>query len=143
MFSLFGAVIYFILNAVGLIESLGGFVAVYCAINGYVLFAKKESKKGIIISLIIATVVIILSWYLCFCLNTVEQINKNAESLPADLRNISSFWEFLPRSFEVIGDQPKVLLSLGLSLAFGVLGYLSYTFKLFTSDTPKSKHHGS
>ncbi len=140
LFSLIGAVTLFILNAVGLIESLSGFVAVFCAINGYAVFAKKESKKGIIISVAIATVVIIISWYLCFCLSTVELINKNASTLPEDLRYTVSFAEFLPKSFDIIKKQPEMLISLGLSLVFGAIGYFSHVNGLFYSNKTNKKH---
>ncbi len=137
LFSLIGAAIFFILNAVGLIESLSGFIAVFAAINGYAIFAKKESKQGLIISLIIATVVIIVSWYLCFCITTVRQINEQASTLPDSLKYKTTFGEFLPQSFKVIAEQPKVLISLGLSLIFGALGYVSHVNGLFYSDKSK------
>ncbi len=131
LFSLIGAAIYFLLNAVGLIESISGFAAVFCAINGYRIFAKRESKRGIIISLVIAVVVIIVSWYLCFCLTAVDQINQKANEASVGLKDTTTFAEFLPHSFEVIKKQPEMLISLGLSLVFGALGYISHVFGLF------------
>lgn len=139
LFSLIGAAIYFLLNAVGLIESLSGFFAVFCAINGYAIFAKRESKRGIIISLVIAAVVITLSWFFCFCFTTVEQINKEASTLPESLRYSTSLGEFLPHSFDVIAENPKLLISLGLSLAFGALGYISHVNGLFYSEKSRNK----
>lgn len=138
-FSLIGAIIYFILNAVGLIGSLSGFVAVYCAIYGYIILAKKESKRGIIISLVISAIVITLSWYLCFCLNTVEQINAQASKLPDNLKYIVSFAEFLPKSFNVLVKQPKLIVPLIVSYVFGVLGYFSYANGLFSAKKSEKK----
>ena len=116
LFSLIGAATFFLLNAIGLIESLSGFITVFCAINGYAIFAKKESKRGVIISLVIAAVVILVSWYFCFCLTAVSQLNASASEMPAGLRNTTTLGEFLPHSFDVIKKQPEMLISLGLSL---------------------------
>jgi hypothetical protein len=46
--------------------SVSGLIGVVLAIKGYKLFAKKESIKGIIISSVIAFLVLVLAWYLCF-----------------------------------------------------------------------------
>lgn len=140
LFSLIGAVIFFILNAIGLIESISGFVTVFAAINGYIIFAKNESTKGLIISIIISALVIIVCWYLCLCITTVKQINEQASKLPANLKYKTTFAEFFPRGFEVIAKQPDILISLALSLAFGGLGYVSHANGLFYSD--KSKKNG-
>ncbi len=145
LFSLIGAGVYFLLNAVGLIEAIGGFIAVYCAIIGYSIFSKGESKRGIIISLVIAAAVITLSWFFCFCFNAVDQINKQASALPEELRYTISIADFFPKSFAVIAKQPSILISLALALVFGALGYFSYANGLFyTGKSKKSKHrsHG-
>ena len=138
LFSLIGAGIYFLLNAIGLIESLAGFICVYCAIIGYSVFAKKESKKGVIISLIIAAAVITVSWYFAFCLTTVEQINLQASQLPVNFRYTISLADFIPKSFKVLTEQPEMFLSLILALVFGALGYFSYANGLFYTGKPKS-----
>ncbi len=139
LFSLIGAAVYFLLNAMKLNESIGGFISVFCALHGYVIFAKKESKKGIIISLVIATVIIILSWYFCFCIATVNQYNIEASKLPESQQKLTSLGEFLPHSFDVLADHPQMFIYLGLSLLFGLFGYLSYAFRLFSSDKPKNR----
>ncbi len=139
LFSLIGAAVFFLLNAIGLIESLSGFVTVFCAINGYAILSKKESKRGVIISLVIAAVVIIVSWYFCFCLTAVDQINAKANAIPADSRNTTTLSEFLPHSFDVIKKQPEMLISLGLSLVFGALGYISHVMGLFSTKKSKKK----
>lgn len=143
LFSLIGAGVYFLLNAVGLIEAIGGFIAVYCAIIGYSILSKRESKRGVIISLVIAAAVIILSWFFCFCFNAVEEINKQASALPEELRYTISIADFIPKSFAVIAKQPSILISLGLALVFGALGYFSYANGLFYAKKPKKSKHRS
>lgn len=42
-----------------------GLIGVICAFKGYEVFAKKLSKFGCIISVVMALLVIILAWYCC------------------------------------------------------------------------------
>ena len=141
LFSLIGAAAFFLLNAIGLIESLSGFITVFCAINGYAILSKSknESKRGVIISLIIAAVVILISWYFCFCITAVDQINAKASTLPSSLQSKTTLGEFFPHSFDVIKKQPEMLISLGLSLVFGALAYVSHVTGLFGSKNSKKK----
>lgn len=65
LFSLAGGVLWFVLYLFGFIAGISGLVGAVCAVKGYSIFAKKESVKGIIISVVIALLVIVLAWYLC------------------------------------------------------------------------------
>ena len=132
LFSLIGGVVYFLLNLIGYIAAISGFVAVYCAILGYKLFAKGLSKKGIIVSVIIAAVIITVSWYLCFCsdmLNYYEALSDygklNGEP--------PTFIEYLPHSFKDLAVNPMMFLELILSLVLGAVGCVSYVKGLFGS----------
>ena len=64
-FSLAGGVVYFLLYQVGYIAAISGLIGVICAFKGYEVFAKKLSKFGCIISVVMALLVIILAWYCC------------------------------------------------------------------------------
>lgn len=66
LFSLIGGVVWFLLYQIGFLAAISGIVGVVCAIKGYAVFGKCESKRGIVISTIIAFLVIVLAWYLCF-----------------------------------------------------------------------------
>lgn len=65
LFSLAGGVVYFLLYQVGYIAAISGLIGVICAFKGYEVFAKKLSKFGCIISVVMALLVIILAWYCC------------------------------------------------------------------------------
>lgn len=65
LFSLAGGVLWFLLYQIGFLAGISGLIGVICAIKGYAIFAKKESLKGVIISVIAAIAVMILAWYLC------------------------------------------------------------------------------
>ena len=66
LFSLAGGILWFVIYLFGFIAGISGLVGAVCAIKGYSIFAKKESMKGIIISVIISLLVIVAAWYMCF-----------------------------------------------------------------------------
>ena len=61
LFSLVGGILYFIVYQLGFIAGIAGFVAVICAVKGYKWLGKRESVKGVIISVIISVIVILLA----------------------------------------------------------------------------------
>ena len=63
--ALIGGLMWFLLYQVGFFSGLSGLVGAICAIKGYTFFSKGSSKKGVIISIIVAVAVMILAWYLC------------------------------------------------------------------------------
>lgn len=65
LFSLAGGALWFVLYLVGFIAAISGLVGAICAIKGYSVFAKKESVKGIIMSVIISLIVMVIAWYFC------------------------------------------------------------------------------
>ncbi len=75
LFSLVGGALWFILYLVGFLASISGLVAAICAIKGYSVFAKKESTKGIVISLIVALVVMVIAWYCGLAYDIVQVYN--------------------------------------------------------------------
>lgn len=64
LFALVGGVLWYVLYQIGYIASISGFVGIICAMKGYSVFAKKESKKGIVISIIATVLVMVIAWYL-------------------------------------------------------------------------------
>ena len=69
LFSLVGGIIWFLLYQIGFIASISGLVGVICAIKGYSFFSKKESIKGIVISILATLFTMCLAWYLCLSLD--------------------------------------------------------------------------
>ena len=69
LFALVGGVIWFVLYQIGFLAAISGIIAVVCAIRGYTFFAKKESVKGVIISVIMAVLVIVIAWYACLSMD--------------------------------------------------------------------------
>ena len=65
LFSLAGGVLWFVLYLFGFVAGISGLIGAVCAVKGYSIFAKKESIKGVVISVVIALLVMVLAWYLC------------------------------------------------------------------------------
>lgn len=66
LFGLVGGAIYFVIYQLGLIAGIAGLITVVLSIFGYKLFSGvKFSKKGIIIAVIIAALMIPLAEYVC------------------------------------------------------------------------------
>ena len=65
LFALAGGVLWFVLYLFGFIAGISGLIGAVCAVKGYSLFSKKESIKGVVISVVIALLVIVIAWYLC------------------------------------------------------------------------------
>lgn len=132
LFSLAGAVIYFVLHLVGYIAAVSGLIGAVCAVKGYSLFAKKESKKGIIIAAVISLLVIVLAWYLCLSYDIYDVYKAWYEAGEIDfsvsfIDAVRATPEFLQEpdiAGEYLGD-------LGVSALFWLLGCGSYLFGKF------------
>ena len=72
LFSLAGGVVWFLLWQIGILAGISGVIGVVCAIKGYKVFGKAESKKGVIISVVIAAIVIVIAWYACLSLDVMH-----------------------------------------------------------------------
>ncbi len=124
LFSLVGGVLYVVLSMVGYIAAISGLIGVVCAIKGYSFFAKKESKKGIIISVIIAALVLVIAWYVGFSIALVDAYEYWYETGEADY--IPTVFEAMQFGFIYIPDNLAFLWDLVLSLGLGAIGCWSY-----------------
>ncbi len=124
LFSLVGGVMYILLSMVGFIAALSGLVGVVCAIKGYAFFSKKESKKGIIISVIISALVLVLAWYVGFCLDMVEAYKLWYAEGEVDYA--PTFFEYFPFGVIDLTVNTLYFVDLFLSLALGAVGCASY-----------------
>lgn len=124
LFSLVGGVMYILLSMIGFIAALSGLVGVVCAIKGYSFFAKKESKRGIIISVVIAAVVLIIAWYIGFCIDLVAAYEGWYEAGEVDY--VPTIFEAIRYGFYDLSVNLGYLWNLFLSLALGAFGCWSY-----------------
>ena len=129
LFSLAGAVVYFLLYMVGYIAAISGLVGAVCAIKGYSIFAKKESIKGIIIASVISLLVMVLAWYFSLSYEIYDTYQSAFAS--GELDFTVSFIEAVrvtPDFLEMPDVGPSCFKDLGISLLFCVIGSGSYIF---------------
>ncbi len=124
LFSLAGGVLYVLLSRIGYIAAISGLVGVVCAIKGYTFFSKSESKRGIIISVIVAAVVLIIAWYVGFCLDMVDAYALWYESGEVDYA--PTIFEYIPYGVYDLTVNLFYLIDLALSLGLGAFGCWSY-----------------
>ncbi len=134
LFSLTGGVMYIMLNLIGFITALSGLVGVVCAIKGYSFFARKESKRGAIISVIIAALVLVIAWYIGFCMDAVAAYKAWFEAGEVD--HAPTIFEYIPYGFNDLTSNPLYFLDLLFSLGLGALGCWSYVKTSLIKRTP-------
>lgn len=127
LFSLAGGVVWFLLWQVGYVAAISGIVGVVCAIKGYSVFGKKESIKGVIISVIITIAVMVLAWYLCLSLDVYNAYKDWYAEGFVDFT--ISFGEAV-RNAHLFLEEPEIsgeyVSSLAMGLVFCVIGGVGY-----------------
>ena len=66
LFSLVGALLFFVLYQAGRVAAICGFVTVVCAIKGYSIFGKRENVRSIVIATVISLITIIIAEFLSY-----------------------------------------------------------------------------
>ncbi len=129
LFSLVGGILWFVLYQIGYVAAISGLIGVICAVKGYTFFAKtkNESKTCLILSVIIAVVVLAISWYLCvgYDIYLVYQEWYEAGEVDFTLNFFESI-RAIPLLFEESDILVAYLKDLGLGLLFAVIGVVSY-----------------
>ncbi len=141
LFSLVGGALYVILNMVGYIAALSGLIGVVCAIKGYAFFSKKESKRGIIISVVVAAVVLIIAWYVGFCMDMVDAYKMWYENGEVDYA--PTFFEYLPYGIIDLTVNLGYFWNLLLSLGLGALGCWSYVANMLKREKAIAAHQAA
>ena len=124
LFSLAGAVVYYVLWSINIIAAISGIICVICALKGYEIFAGARTKRGIFISVAVSAVMLVLAWYFCYC----SDIHAFWESAFAagETDYVPTVWECLSYGYLDLPANPGYLVNLLLSLAMGGLGCWGY-----------------
>ncbi len=124
LFSLAGAVVYYVLWSVNIIAAISGIICVICALKGYEILAGARTKRGIFISVAVSAVMLVLAWYFCYC----SDIHAYWESAFAagETDYVPTVWECLSYGYMDLPANPGYLVDLLLSLAMGGLGCWGY-----------------
>ncbi len=131
LFSLAGALTYYVFWTVGIIAALSGLIGVICAIKGYEIFARQSTKRGIAISVGAAAAVLILTWYVCICLDAHTVYEEmyalgEIEAVPPVTWCLANGLAFIPANPPALWD---LIVSLALA-ALGCWGYVARAVKL-------------
>lgn len=118
--SIIGSVLWIILDQVGFIASIAAVAIIFCGIKGYEIFAKKISKKGLIICIIITLIVIFLADLVS--LGISAYIGLKSEYDVSLIRCIFYSYEFL--------SVPEVASPFWISLGMGYLFAAGGCFKI-------------
>lgn len=124
LFSLAGAVVYYVLWSVNIIAAISGIICVICALKGYEIFAGARTKRGILISVAVSAVMLVVAWYFCYC----SDIRAYWESAFAagETDYVPTVWECLSYGYLDLPANPGYMVDLILSLAMGGLGCWGY-----------------
>lgn len=124
LFSLAGAVVYYVLWSVNIIAAISGIICVICALKGYEMLAGARTKRGIFISVVVSAAMLVLAWYFCYC----SDIHAYWESAFAagETDYVPTVWECLSYGYMDLPANPGYLVDLLLSLAMGGLGCWGY-----------------
>ena len=130
LFSLVGGVVYYVLWSLGIIAAISGVICVICAMKGYEFFARRSSRAGIAAAVVVAALVMILSWYFCFCsgLQGFYQTLYDA----GEIEYVPSLAACLQYGFLDIPANPRHVVDPLLSLAMGGVGcwgYVTYALR--------------
>lgn len=126
LFALAGAVVYVILDRMGIISAFSGLIAAVCAFKGYSVFAKKESTFGAVISIVMAFVVIALAWYICLSIDVYKSYISWYNSGDIDYK--INFFDALRNAHLYLGDEEigrAYFVNLAMGLMFCLLGCIS------------------
>jgi hypothetical protein len=129
LFSLVGGVLYYVLYQIGYLAAISGIVGVVCALKGYAFFAKKESKKGIVISIIMAALVLVIAWY--FCLSNDVYLAYQEWYANGEVDFTLTFFESVSVAYMFLLDAPAYLGDLAISLLLAAVGCAGYVTKVF------------
>lgn len=127
LFALAGGIVWFILYLLGFLAAISGIVGVVCAIKGYEIFAHKESKKGVIISVVMAAVVLVIAWYFTLAYDVCEAYKEwYAEGLVDFTLTFAESLRVAPEFLKEPEIRKGYLIDLGLGLLFCVAGSFGY-----------------
>ncbi len=132
LFALVGGILWYVLYQIGYIASISGFIGIICAMKGYSFFAKRESKKGVVISIIAAVLVLVIAWYLCLA-NDVYVAYKGwyAEGL---VDYAPTFFESVRGAYVFLGEPDvagEYFGDLAIGLLFCAIGAVSSIISAF------------
>ncbi|MBR5773403.1 MAG: hypothetical protein IKY44_01000 [Clostridia bacterium] len=124
LFSLVGGVVWFLLWQADILAAISGIIGVVCAIKGYSIFAKKESIKGIVISVIISLLVMVLAWYFCLAYDVYNKYQNDFAQGYIDFT--ITFGAAFRNAYYFLEGSEGYYSGLAMGLVFCVIGGAGY-----------------
>ena len=127
LFALAGGAVWVLLSRVGIIAGISGLIAVVCAVKGYSVFAKRESKKGIVIAVIMAILVIVIAWYAAFAWDFYDAAKEWYAEGEIDVK--LSYFDCLRNGYELFAEKEiagDYFKDLAIGLFFCIIASVSY-----------------
>ena len=118
LFSLAGGILWYILYQVGFLAGISGVVGVFAAVRGYSFFARKQSVKGVIISVVIAALVLIVAWYVCLANDLYEACKEWYAA--GEIDYMPTFFETVATAYSFLAE-PEIALAYLKDLGLGLL----------------------
>lgn len=137
LFSLAGGLLWFLLSLVGFYAAWSGLVGVVCAIQGYRIFGGRLSKKGVIIAALVAILVLVLAWYLCFCKDLFEAhkvwfADNRIDFMPSYSDCVRAGWQWMKEEPTIMKEY---LTNLAIGLGLAIIGSIRYVVNAFKNET--------
>ncbi len=132
IFSLVGGFFWFVLYQGGIFASFSGFIGAALSIKGYGKFAGKDSKKGVIIAIIISLVVLVIAWYFCLSFDIYKAYKEWYKE--GEIDYTVTFFESIqvaPMYLEEPEIRSAYLRDLAGGMFFALLGALSVGISSF------------
>lgn len=143
LFSLIGGAIYSALYFMGVIAFISGILTPIFTNLGYIVFSKKDSKKGVIISAVIAILIIVICWYLCSSYDIYGTLRETFEETCQSYYDVT-YADVLENYLDYF-DDPEFflpsLLNLLPTLFFTVVGSSFYIWSAFDKSTKVDDQH--
>ncbi len=130
LFALVGGLAFYLLYQVGKLAAISGIIGVSCALVGYRLFAKRESRYGMVIAIVMAALAIVLAWYLCLSKDVYKAYQEWYQSGEIDytvdfFTAVRHAWRFLSEPDIARGYLTDLVLGLLLCLLGGSSSFYS------------------
>lgn len=139
LFSLIGGVAWFLLYQFGVLAAISGVVGVVCAIKGYAVFGKCESRRGIVISTVVAFLVIVLAWYFCLSYDVYRAYQVWFEN--GEIDYTVTFFEATANAHLYLGE-PEIAIAYLKDLAIGLIFCVVGAFGYVKAAIAKAKKQG-
>lgn len=127
IFSLGGCLLYFLIYQLGYIAAICGIVTYVLAVFGYQLFSgKKETAKGMIISLLITLLALALAEYLCIAYEVYDAYHLDYDITFFDAFNAVPSFLTDPEYTDL---RSGVISDVAFSYILGGISFLQYLYR--------------